>query len=367
VGAGASPSCLKRSYWSRGPASNFATEPIQAYAAELEKRIRPHLRTSNGSWRVDETYVRVKGRWTYLYRAVDSRGQTIDFLLSARRDAAAAKRFFRKALAQPHTVNPRTVTVDKNPAYPRAAAAVAVRRARGALRLRAASASWRLRIALVGKVDGGRRRHRGVNPLHRPPLRQLAHALQNSCFPGQHVPARTPGATPGGIMTIAAARGPPRGVDSPETRLLCSRRHHCSRALKVIIELGVSEFDELGQRPAGEIAVLVVDRLDPCHPPPAVPAEQVQLTAQQHDLAEDRAEGVAVYRAGNGRASDVAQHDHLDAAVDVDRSLHCEDRGYCALTGGFAVRPWLSTGHAAGRRRAARTPCPGAVWVWRRG
>src|SRR6478735_10408195 len=95
---------------------------IQAYAVELEKRIRPHLRMSNGSWRVDETYVKVKGRWTYLYRAVDSRGQTIDFLLSARRDAEAAKRFFRKALGQPHTVNPRTITVDKNPAYPRAAA-----------------------------------------------------------------------------------------------------------------------------------------------------------------------------------------------------------------------------------------------------
>jgi IS6 family transposase len=73
---------------------------------------------SNGSWRVDETYVRVKGRWMYLYRAVDSRGQTIDFLLSTKRDAAAAKRFFRKALGQPHTVNPRTITVDKNPAYP---------------------------------------------------------------------------------------------------------------------------------------------------------------------------------------------------------------------------------------------------------
>ena len=97
---------------------------IQAYAAELEKRIRPYLRRSNGSWRVDETYVRVKGRWTYLYRAVDSRGQTIDFLLSARRDAAAAKRFFRKALAQQHTVNPRTITVDKNPAYPKAAAEI---------------------------------------------------------------------------------------------------------------------------------------------------------------------------------------------------------------------------------------------------
>ena len=91
---------------------------IQAYAPEIEKRIRPHLRPSNGSWRVDETYVRVKGRWKYLYRAVDSRGQTIDFLLSAKRDAEAAKRFFRKALGQPHTVNPRTLTVDKNPAYP---------------------------------------------------------------------------------------------------------------------------------------------------------------------------------------------------------------------------------------------------------
>ena len=91
---------------------------IQAYAPEIEKRIRPYLRVSNGSWRVDETYVRVKGRWMYLYRAVDSRGQTIDFLLSAKRDAEAGKRFFRKALGQPHTVNPRTITVDKNPAYP---------------------------------------------------------------------------------------------------------------------------------------------------------------------------------------------------------------------------------------------------------
>jgi IS6 family transposase len=91
---------------------------VQTDAPAIEKRIRPHLRSSNGSWRVDETYVRVKGRWTYLYRAVDSCGQTIDFLLSAKRDAAAAKRFFRKVLEQPHTVNPRTITVDKNPAYP---------------------------------------------------------------------------------------------------------------------------------------------------------------------------------------------------------------------------------------------------------
>ncbi len=71
---------------------------------------------------MDETYIKVKGAWTYLYRAVDSRGQTIDFLLSAQRDATSAKRFFRKALAQPHTVNPCTITVDKNPTYPRAVA-----------------------------------------------------------------------------------------------------------------------------------------------------------------------------------------------------------------------------------------------------
>jgi transposase, IS6 family len=95
---------------------------VQAYAAKLEQRVRRHLVPCTGSWRVDETYIKVKGVWTYLYRAVDSLGQTIDFLLSARRDAAAAKRFFRKAVAQPHTVNPRTITVDKNPAYPRAVA-----------------------------------------------------------------------------------------------------------------------------------------------------------------------------------------------------------------------------------------------------
>ena len=60
----------------------------------------------------------MKGEWVYLYRAVDAAGQTIDFLLSPKRNSAAARRFFRKALKQPHTVNPRTITVDKNAAYP---------------------------------------------------------------------------------------------------------------------------------------------------------------------------------------------------------------------------------------------------------
>ena len=92
----------------------------QAYAPELDKRLRPHLKMTTGSWRVYETYVKVKGQWVYLYRAVDARGQTIDFLLSAKRDAAATQRFFRKALKQVHTVNPRTLTVDKTAAYPSA-------------------------------------------------------------------------------------------------------------------------------------------------------------------------------------------------------------------------------------------------------
>src|SRR3982074_2578643 len=71
---------------------------VQRYAPELNQRCRPELRKTNGSWRVDETYLKIAGKWTYLYRAVDSKGATIDFLLSAKRDANAAKRFLRKAL-----------------------------------------------------------------------------------------------------------------------------------------------------------------------------------------------------------------------------------------------------------------------------
>jgi transposase-like protein len=60
----------------------------------MERRLRSKLKPTNDSWRVDETYIRVKGKWRYLYRAVDSSGATLDFLLSARQDAAAAKRVF---------------------------------------------------------------------------------------------------------------------------------------------------------------------------------------------------------------------------------------------------------------------------------
>src|SRR5262249_60135638 len=89
------------------------------YAPELSKRCRRELKPTNGSWRVDETYIRVKGKWTYLYRAVDSAGATIDFLLAARRDAAAAKRFFQNALLTPGHPRPRVINVDGNPSYPK--------------------------------------------------------------------------------------------------------------------------------------------------------------------------------------------------------------------------------------------------------
>lgn len=93
---------------------------VLKYAPELDKRIRPHVGLTNDSWRVDETYVKVKGVWKYLYRAVDSAGNTLDFMLSAKRDAKAAERFFRNVFKARHTQSPRVITVDKNAAYPKA-------------------------------------------------------------------------------------------------------------------------------------------------------------------------------------------------------------------------------------------------------
>ena len=73
---------------------------VQDCAPEIDKRCRPYLKQTNDSWRVDETYVKVRGRWMYLYRAVDSTGQTLDFLLNETRSTRAAKRFFRKVLGR---------------------------------------------------------------------------------------------------------------------------------------------------------------------------------------------------------------------------------------------------------------------------
>jgi len=78
----------------------------------LEKVFRKYKRDVGVSWRMDETYIKVNGQWKYLYRAVDKEGATIDFLLRARRDAAAASRFFEKAMRQ--NGEPEKVTMDKN-------------------------------------------------------------------------------------------------------------------------------------------------------------------------------------------------------------------------------------------------------------
>jgi transposase-like protein len=78
----------------------------------LEKVFRKHKRLVGGSWRMDETYIKVKGVWKYLYRAVDKEGKTVDFLLTARRDKAAALRFFDKAMKASGV--PEKVTMDKS-------------------------------------------------------------------------------------------------------------------------------------------------------------------------------------------------------------------------------------------------------------
>jgi transposase, IS6 family len=93
---------------------------VQRYAPELEKRVRRYQGHRSGSWRVDETYVRVGGRWKYLFRAVDKHGQLIDFTLSDRRNAKAVYRFLRKAVKTMGDYPPVSITTDKLASYPKA-------------------------------------------------------------------------------------------------------------------------------------------------------------------------------------------------------------------------------------------------------
>ena len=90
---------------------------IQHYAPRSEKEIRWYQGCTGGSWRVDETCIRVNGEWKWLFRAVDKQGRTVDFLLTHRRSAKAARRFLAKALRTRQDWPPHLINTDKNPAY----------------------------------------------------------------------------------------------------------------------------------------------------------------------------------------------------------------------------------------------------------
>jgi IS6 family transposase len=113
--------------WRRGWLSGVSQSITRRFLAgckqthqKLEKRCRPQLKVGNGSWKVDETSIKIKKVWMSLYRAVDSEGNTLEFLLSPTRDAEAAKGIFLKALGAVHTSTPRVINVDKNAASPKA-------------------------------------------------------------------------------------------------------------------------------------------------------------------------------------------------------------------------------------------------------
>lgn len=85
---------------------------VQEYAPQLEAEHRKRRKVSGTSWRMDETYIKIKGEWVYLYRAVDTEGDTVDFLLTKKRDKKAATRFFKKAIRLNGA--PEKVTIDKS-------------------------------------------------------------------------------------------------------------------------------------------------------------------------------------------------------------------------------------------------------------
>jgi IS6 family transposase len=90
----------------------------QAYAPEVQRRLRGQLKPKGCTWHVDETFIKIAGRWMYLFRAVDSSGQTVDFNLSETRDRDAAKSFLKRALANPDNRPPHVFARDRLRSYP---------------------------------------------------------------------------------------------------------------------------------------------------------------------------------------------------------------------------------------------------------
>ena len=90
---------------------------VHQYAPELDKKIRRKLKPTGDSWKLDETYIKIKGKWKYLYRAVDKQGNTLDFYLSSYRDQLAAARFLKKLILAGHTTVPRVINTDENASY----------------------------------------------------------------------------------------------------------------------------------------------------------------------------------------------------------------------------------------------------------
>jgi transposase, IS6 family len=96
---------------------------VQCYAPELDKRCRPQLKVTNDSYRVDETYIKIKKQWYYLYRAIDSTGATLDFMLSALPVTPRPLTILPEGAERgPYGVTPRGITVDQHAAYPQPSA-----------------------------------------------------------------------------------------------------------------------------------------------------------------------------------------------------------------------------------------------------
>jgi transposase-like protein len=93
---------------------------VQRYGPEVHRRLRGNVKQKSSTWHMDETFVRIAGRWLYLFRAVDSHGQTVDFYLSETRDREAAKHFLKKALANPDNRPPHVFARDGLRSYPAA-------------------------------------------------------------------------------------------------------------------------------------------------------------------------------------------------------------------------------------------------------